>query len=505
MKKVLIVGAGIGGLATANLLAAAGYEVAVYEKHGQPGGRAGVFEADGFTFDTGPSWYLMPDVFSHYFELFGEDIGASLQLKRLDPAYKVFFDTQDPLTIHADLERDRQTFETVEAGAGRKLEQYLNRSKATYDMAISNFLYTNFENKRSLLSPTVLRSLPMLAGSMATPIDRSVRGYFRDQRLRQIMEYPMVFLGTSPYEAPAMYSLMSHMDFTQGVYYPKGGLYNIIRALVRIGKKQQVQYHYNEPIARILSADGRSTGIETVSGRQVAADIVISNADLHYTETELVAPADRTYGDRYWNKKQAGPSALLMYLGIKGKLPELSHHNLMFTEDWKGNFDAIFKSKTWPEPASIYLCKPSQSDPTVAPEGHENVFVLVPGPASADTTSQELERLSEGYVDQIAAMTGASDLRQRIVYKHIRGPGDFAADFNSWQGTALGLSHRLSQSALFRPANRSKKLSNLYYVGGNTVPGIGLPMCLIGAELIYKRLAHDTTAAPITQIRRRVE
>jgi phytoene desaturase len=497
MSNIIVIGAGIGGLATANVLAKAGHHVTIYEKQPTPGGRAGQLKIDGFTFDTGPSWYLMPEVFDQYFALLGENIDDHLQLTRLDPAYKVFFESNEPVTIHADIDRDSQTFEAIEQGAGRQLRSYLQASKQTYQAAIENFLYTNFAAKRKLLSPKVIKLLPSLARTAFQPIDRYVGSYFSDARLKQIMEYPMVFLGTSPYEAPALYSLMSHMDFNQGVFYPQGGLYEVIKALVKIGEKLGVQYEYNMPITKISTNKGSVSGVVFEDGVTASADIVISNADLHFTETQLLDKKDQTYPESYWQQKQAGPSALLLYLGIRGSLPELEHHNLLFVDDWQQNFASIFKTKQWPKPASIYVCKPSQTDATVAPAGHENVFVLVPAPAELGTSQADLARLADGYIDQLATMTGVTDLAERIVVKRMVGADDFAHDFNSWQGTALGLSHKLSQSALFRPANQSKRVSSLYYVGGNTVPGIGLPMCLIGAELVYKRLTGDTSSSSL--------
>lgn len=503
MTEVAIIGAGIGGLAAANLLAKNGYKVSVYEKQSQPGGRAGTVSIDGFTFDTGPSWYLMPEVFTHYYRLLGEDIEDHLALTRLDPAYKVFFENMtDAVTIRARLEQDKQTFDALEPGAGALLENYLRTSESMYHAALDNFLYTNFESKITLASPAVAKLLPQLARAALTPIDRYVGRYFKDTRLRQIMEYPMVFLGTSPFEAPAIYSLMSHMDFTQGVYYPQNGMYTIIESLEDIGSKLGVTYHYNSPVRRIKTSAGAATGIELESGENVVADIVLSNADLHFTETQLLEPAYQTYPEKYWRKKQAGPSALLLYLGVRGKLPQLTHHNLLFTRDWHANFDAIFNTKTWPNPASIYICKPSQTDTSVAPEGYENIFVLVPAPAKTGISKSELDTLADTYIQQISTMAGIPDFKDRLVVRHIVGPDDFANDFNSWQGTALGLSHRLLQSALFRPQNKSKKLQNLYYVGGNTMPGIGLPMCLISAELVYKRLVGDTSSTPLQQLQR---
>lgn len=501
MKKVVIIGAGIGGLATANILAKAGYKVSVYETHAQPGGRAGKMIVDGFTFDTGPSWYLMPEVFDNYFKLIGEDIKNYISLSRLDPAYKVFFESGEPVLVHADRLKDMQTFESIESGAGKQLEKYLNESKKTYESAIENFLYTNFSPLRKAMNLKSVGIVPRMARMALTPIDTYVGKYFKSARLKQILQYPMVFLGTSPYEAPAIYNLMSHMDFNQGVYYPKNGMYTIIEALMKIGRKTGVEYHFESPIERIITTKGKATGVKLQSGKSIKADIVISNADLHFTETSLLDKPVQSYPESYWQKKQAGPSALLVYLGIKGELPELEHHNLLFSADWRQNFESIFKDKQWPNPASIYICKPSQTDSTLAPAGHENVFVLVPAPATLGTSKKELERLADTYLDQIATMSGIVDFKERIVFKHIVGPDDFAHDFNAWQGTALGLSHLLKQSALFRPSNKSKKVSNLYYVGGNTVPGIGLPMCLISAELVYKRLIHDTSANALKSLR----
>ncbi len=286
---------------------------------------------------------------------------------------------------------------------------------------------------------------------------------------------------------------MSALDFEEGVFYPKGGLYTIIESLTRIAAELGVRFEYGQEVAKITAQDGVATGIELADGRVVHADVVVSNADLHHTETRLLEPQQQTYPDRYWDKKQASPSALLMYLGIKGTLPELEHHNLLFVDDWKINFADIYKHGKMPDPASMYVCKPSQTDPTVAPHGHENVFVLVPLPAGVSVDAAQRDSLAQRYLQQLQDMTGV-DLTGRIVYQKNFGPQDFYDKFFSWQNSMLGPSHVLSQSAFFRTPNVSKKLRNLYYSGAGTVPGIGLPMCLIGAELVYKRLAADTSA-----------
>lgn len=499
-QRVSIIGAGIGGLATANLLAKAGYDVHVYEKEASAGGRAGRLIKDGFTFDTGPSWYLMPDVFKHYYELIGEDVRTQLQLERLDPAYKVFFEQQPPVVITSNIKQDIETFEAIETGAGNALERYVERSDTIYQLSLRHFLYSNFTSIKDLLKREVLaRGISMLRLA-TTSIDRYVSRFVDDRRLRQILEYPMVFLGTSPFQAPAIYSLMSALDFKEGVFYPQGGIYTIIESLVAIGQKNGVAYHYNAAVAQITTQNASVSGVRLTDGSTHASDIVVSNADLHFTETNLLEPHQRTYPASYWANKEASPSALLLYLGIQGKIPEFEHHNLLFVDDWKGNFDAIYTTKTAPSKASIYLCKASQTDPSVAPEGHENIFVLVPLPAGITLDEAQTKELTTRYLQQIKTMTGV-DLASRTVSQTTFGPNDFATQYFSWQSSMLGQSHKLTQSAFFRTPNISKKLKNLFYVGGNTTPGIGLPMCLIGAELVYKRLAGDKQGGRVGAVR----
>jgi len=488
MSKIIIIGAGIGGLATANLLAKAGYEVHIYEKEAGPGGRAGQFKKDGFTFDTGPSWYLMPDVFEHYFELLGTSVKKELDLVQLKPAYKVFFENNNDVTITGDLEKDAETFEAIEAGAGESLKKYVEKSDETYQLSLKHFLYSNFTSAADFLHPDITKRAGKMLALATTSIDSYVKRFVTNQQLKQILEYPMVFLGTSPFNAPALYSLMSALDFKEGVFYPKGTMYAVVEQLVKLGESFGVQYHYKKGVKRIVVSNGTASGIELESGPKIEADIIISNADLHFTETKLLNVGNQTYPQKYWDKQEASPSALLLYLGIKGTVPEFEHHTLLFVEDWKANFDAIYKTKTTPEKASLYISKTSHTDVSTAPKGHENIFVLVPLPAGITLTAKETKDLTAHYLNQIKVMTGV-DLESRIVSKTSFGPDDFKTKYNSWQSSMLGPSHKLSQSAFFRTPNKSKKVTNLYYVGSGTVPGIGVPMCLISAELIYKRLA----------------
>ena len=490
--KVVIIGGGIGGLATANLLAKQGHKVTIIESRDQLGGRMGLLETKGFKFDTGPSWYLMPEVYDRYYRLLGSKAEDELDLIKLTPAYQVFFEGRPaPITITGQEKKDAQTFEGEEPGAGLALKKYLDNAESIYAAAQKHFLYTTFDSTRELLRPSLLRQALPIASQSGRSMHSLVKRYFKSQHLQQILEYPSVFLGSSPYSAPALYSLMSYLDFRQGVFYPKGGMYTVTSSMKRIGQQLGVKYQLNSPVRKIMVKDGKARGVVLDSGKILEADVVISNADLHFTQTALLSKDHQDYPDAYWKQRQAGPSALLIYLGVKGSLPQLGHHNLFFTKDWKANFAQIFKSKQMPNPASIYVCKPSASDPSVAPSGHENIFVLVPLPSGKRLSSLQIEKLADQYLDQITDQAKIPDLDGRIVYRQLFGPNDFGAQFNSWQLTALGLSHELRQSAMFRPKIKSRKVSGLYYVGANVQPGIGVPMCLISAELVAAQVAKD--------------
>lgn len=490
MSKIIIIGAGIGGIATANLLARDGHEVHIYEASAAPGGRAGTLHADGFTFDTGPSWYLMPEVFERYYALLGEQITDHLDIIRLTPSYKVFFEHDSPVIISGTLETDKSTFEAVEQGAGAALERYAAHAKDLYDLAMRYFLYTNFNRPKDFLTPGLIVRLPYMIKMMITPIHSFVAKFVHTTKLQQILEYPMVFLGTSPFEAPALYSLMGALDFNSGVFYPRGGIYTIIESLVQIGEDRGVCFHYNSEVVRIASKGRRASGIRLADGTTVHADLIISNADLHFTETSLLESNDQSYPEAYWKKRQASCSALLIYLGVRGTTNELEHHNLLFVDAWRENFEALYHDQTIPKRASLYVSRTSATDPGVAPKDHETIFVLVPLPATAHISSEQVDECAAHYIAQIEAMTGIN-ISNRIVHQSIFTPDDFGDTFHSWQNAMLGPSHILRQSAFWRTPNRSKRLLNLYYVGAGTTPGIGLPMCLIGAQTLVQRIAKE--------------
>ena len=516
--RVVVVGGGIAGLATAALLGSRGHQVDLLEKNDELGGRVGSIERDGYRFDTGASWYLMPEVFEHFFALLGTTAEAELDLTVLDPSYRVFFEGHpDPVDVRPDRAHNRAMFESLEPGAGERFDAYLRNAEETYDVALRRFLYSNFSSPSAFLHPDVVRRVPRLGRLLSRSLRSHVAASFTDNRLRQVLGYPAVFLGSSPSRAPSMYSLMSSLDLGDRVLYPQGGFTRLIEVMADLARRHGVRIHTGSPATAILTGTATRGGRPAVTGVEHAvdggrrravlpADLVVGAADLHHLETALLPEPLQTHPERSWRRRTPGPGAVLAMLGVEGRLPELAHHSLFFTSDWEQNFGDIFGHETRvPDPASIYVCKPSATDTTVAPEGCENLFVLVPVPA--DTTighggdegagSPAVERAVDAAIDQVASWAGVPDLRERVRVRHTVGPEDFARRYHAWQGGALGLEHTLRQSAFFRPGNTSAKVDGLLYAGASTTPGVGLPMCLISAELVLKRLTGDRSSLPV--------
>lgn len=497
-ERVIIIGAGYGGMALANLLGKVGYIVEVFEKNDYLGGRIEALRDKGFVFDLGPSWYLMPEIFQQYYELFGTSATDRLGLIRLSPGYRVFFENKPVVDVTGDIAKDQRLFESIEKGAGKKLEKYLRRSTRTYNLATRYFLYNNFERLSVVLRWPIIKNSWLMVSLALQSLDQYIGRIFRDIRLKQLLQYHMVFLGSSPFEAPAIYSLMSHLDFSSGVYYPRKGILSLVDDMKALGQGFNITYHTNSEVAEILVENNQAVGIRLADGKEIRSDAVVSNADLAFSETKLLKAADRTYPAEYWQQRQAGPSALLVSLGIRGKLTNLLHHNLYFVEKWRDNFDDIYKAKNIPRHASIYVCNPTKTDASLAPANHENLFILMPIPAGVSLSRKQEARLAKQAIDIISQNIGTGDLSQRIATKHIFGPQSFESRFHAWQYNAFGgESHKLAQSAIFRTKNYSKKVKNLYYVGAGTLPGIGLPMCIISAQLAYKRITGNKQAGPL--------
>jgi len=517
-STAVVIGGGIAGLASAALLAREGYEVDLLEQRDELGGRIGAWEPDGFRFDTGPSWYLMPEVFEHFFALFGTSAAEELDLTVLDPGYRVFFEGhREAVDVRASRSRNVATFEAIEPGAGGRLEEYLDSADDAYRIALRRFLYSNFDSVSSQLRWDVVTRTPRLLRLLTQSLEDFISERFEDRRLAQILGYPAVFLGTSPDRAPSMYHLMSRLDLADGVLYPQGGFRRVADAVAGLARGAGARLHTGATVTTVLTGPraGRRQAAEVTgvryldaSGteRTISADVVVGAADLHHLETDLLPESRRSYPQRYWDRRDPGPGAVLVCVGVRGALPQLAHHSLFFTADWHRNFDSIFGERRGvPDPASVYVCKPSETDPTVAPDGCENLFLLVPVPPDVTLGrggvdgggDAAVERVADAALAQVAEWAGIEDLPSRTVVRRTWGPGDFADDFNAWSGGALGPAHTLRQSAFLRTANVSRRVAGLYYAGAGTVPGIGLPMCLISAELLVKRLRGDRSADPL--------
>lgn len=523
MTRTIVIGGGVAGLATAALLAREGHEVRLLEHGNRVGGRAGTRTRDGFRFDTGPSWYLMPRVFDHFFELLGTTTQEQLDLRLLDPGYRVF---QEPdagasqaasVTIPHGADRVADAFEQLEPGSRPALRRYLRSATDATDMAERYFLYNPFTRLQSLAVWPVLRAAPRLVTLLGTTLQRFVARRFRHPLIRQILGYPAVFLGTDPSRAPAMYHLMSALDLDEGVRYPMGGFWGLMERFETLARDAGVDIVTGAEVTEILTrreqgslvANGVRWQDESGAAHVEHANTVVSAADLHHTETALLPPEAQSYPERWWQTQESGPGAVIALLGVRGELPQLEHHSLLFTRDWGTNFSAIFgQDPHVPDPASIYVCKPSATDPDVAPEGHENLFVLIPVPPDPGlgaggpngSGSPQVEAATDAAIDQIAEWGGIPDLRDRIVVRETIGPADFASDYHSWSGGMLGPAHILKQSSLFRAQNQSKRVAGLYYAGATTAPGVGVPMCLISAELVLKRIRGDHSPGPTSPV-----
>ncbi|MCP1387735.1 phytoene desaturase family protein [Corynebacterium sp. TA-R-1] len=512
-KTVIVIGAGAAGLATAGLLARDGYDVTVCERLDTIGGRAGEETVDGFRFDTGPSWYLMPDAFDHFFELMGTSTAAELDLVDLTPAYRLFPEHHAPLDVPSGRGAAEALFESIEPGAGAALADYLDSAADTYDMAVERFLYTNFDSVKPFVDKRMLPRYADLAKFLTMPLDRFVAERFADTRLRQMLTYPAVFLSSRPSRTPSMYHLMSHTDLTQGVQYPQGGFAAVMDALHRLAVANGAQIRCGADVTAITYYGSVATGVRLSSGEELRADVVVSCADLHFTETRLLPKSKRTYDESYFAPRDPGLGTVLVMLGVEGGLPQLEHHNLLFSEDWEDDFDAVFNAPAAARPLgasrSIYVSKPSATDTSTAPAGHENLFVLVPVAAAESlghgdmyrgAGSEAVERIADAAVAQIGEWCGIDDLAERIVVRRTLGPADFAERYHAWSGGSIGPAHTLRQSAFLRGSNRSRKLKNLYYAGATTVPGVGVPMCLISAENVLKRLRGDRSPGPVPPV-----
>ncbi len=486
-KKIVVIGAGFAGLAAASCLAKAGHDVTLVEKNKTPGGRARVFQAGGFVFDMGPSWYWMPDVFEQYFGLFGRKPSDFYQLHRLDPSYRVFFGQDDAVDLPAAMQDLYALFNSLEPGSGAALQEFLKQAAYKYEVGMRKLVYKPGRSLKEFMSLRLL--LDVLRLDVFKSLHGHARKFFSHPQLLQIIEFPVLFLGATPENTPALYSLMNYADMGLGTWYPMGGMHKIVEGMVQVATEQGVRLVLDCPVHEIVVEEGVAKRVLTAKG-DFSADVVVAGADYHHVEQELLEPRWRTYDTTYWSKRTMAPSSLLFYLGIDKKLENLQHHNLFFDRDFKQHAQEIYEEPCWPSDPLFYACVPSITDASVAPAGKENLFLLVPVAPGLKDTEEIREQYYIRILDRLEALTGQS-IKDAVVYKRSYAHRDFVSDYNAFRGNAYGLANTLKQTALLKPSLKSRRVKNLYYTGQLTVPGPGVPPSLISGQVVAGEIQKD--------------
>lgn len=483
--KVVVIGAGFAGLSAACCLAKEGCAVTVLEKNASPGGRARQFEVDGFKFDMGPSWYWMPDVFEQFFNLFGKKTSDYYHLIRLDPSYRIYFGKDDIMNLPANIEEMYTLFESYEPGSSHNLRKFLTDAKFKYEAGMQQFVFKPAHSPLEYIHWKILKASFRL--QLLKSLSNEIKGLFKDSRLVRLLEFPVLFLGATPEKTPAMYSMMNYADMALGTWYPEGGMVKIVDALVSLAKELGVKFEFNAEVTRIETERKSVKRLITTHGRVVEADVVVGGADYHHLEQEVLDKPDRQYDEAYWSSRVMAPSSLVFYLGIKGEMKNVLHHNLFFDADFKRHSEEIYTNPKWPTEPLFYMSVPSVTDAGIAPEGQTNVFILIPIAPDLEDQDDIRERYFSLVLERIKVLTGEA-LEDRILYKRSFCIKDFKTDYHSYKGNAYGLANTLSQTAFLKPKMKSRKLENLYFTGQLTVPGPGIPPALISGQIVAKEV-----------------
>ncbi|MCB9196155.1 MAG: phytoene desaturase [Flavobacteriales bacterium] len=479
MSKVDIIGGGYSGLAAACYLAKDGVDVRIFEKNDSVGGRSRKFESNGFMFDMGPSWYWMPDVFEKFFNDFGKTTSDYYDLVRLSPSYRVYFGEKDFVDLPSNLEELYQTFESIEKGSSAKLRKFLNDAAYKYNVGINDLVQ---KPSRSLLE---FATFDVVSGVFRLQLFKSfskyVRQYFTNPKLIQIIEFPVLFLGAKPENIPALYSLMNYADIVGGTWYPMGGMHKVIEGMSSLASELGVEIHTKSPIDKI-NVQNRKVHSFNANGNIYNANALIASADYHFVEQNLLESAHRKYNDSYWDSRVLAPSCLLYYIGVNKKLNNLLHHNLFFDQDFNQHATEIYDTPRWPSNPLFYVCVPSVTDSTVAPEGNENLFLLIPVAPDLPDTEEIREKYFQMIVNRLEKLT-EQKFSENIIYNRSYSIKDFKQDYNAFKGNAYGLANTLKQTAILKPSMHNDKVKNLFYTGQLTVPGPGVPPSLISGKI----------------------
>lgn len=487
--KIAIIGSGFSALAAACYLAKQGYDVQVFEKNKALGGRAAVLQKQGFTFDMGPSFYWMPDVFEQFFNDFGKTASDYYTLEKLNPAYDVYFGAADKISIGDNLESIVKTFENLEPGSGVQLKKFIAQAESNYNLAIRDLVYQPGESIFEIVSIDTIKKVGLFLQS----IRQQVAKYITHPKLKTILEFPVLFLGATPSDTPAFYNFMNYADFGLGTWYPQGGMYRVIEAMAALAEELGVNFRTKSTVGNFKIKNGKITHLVINQGYEVACDILLSGADYHHTENLLPAQY-RQYSEGYWDKRTLAPSALLFYVGLNKKLRDIAHHTLFFDTDFEAHAHAIYKTGAQPKNPLFYMSFPSVTDSTCAPKGKEACIALIPLAPDTEDSTLFRDRCFKIIIDRLEKNTG-QEFRKHILFCESFGVPDFKSHYNSYKGNAYGLANTLLQTHVLRPRMKSKKLSNLYFTGQLTLPGPGVPPSIISGNIVSKLISkHFKTA-----------
>ena len=476
-KNIIIIGSGFSSISAACYLAKAGHTVQILEKNSTPGGRARQFKKDGFTFDIGPSWYWMPDVFEKFFGDFDRKVSDYYTLEKLDPGYEVYFDQMESIKIGDTLEKIYTAFEAEEKGSAVKLKKFIKKAEDNYNIAIKDLVYRPGISPLELVTPATVKKV----GYFLSTIKKEVTKEFKNERLAQILQFPVLFLGAKPSNTPAFYNFMNFADFGLGTWHPDKGMYSVVEGMVQMAKELGVQFSTGQNVETICVENGKATGV-IANGVPIDADVVVSGADYNHSES-LLKPKERGYTDAYWDKKVFAPSSLLFFIGLDKKVENVSHHTLFFDVDFDAHARSIYDTPEWPKDPLFYGNFPSITDSTMAPEGKEACFLLIPiGPGIEDTQEMR-DQYFDMVIERLEHLTKQS-IKEAILFKESFCVNDFVSEYNSYKGNAYGMANTLLQTAFLRPKLKSKKVENLFFTGQLTVPGPGVPPALISGKLV---------------------
>ena len=485
MSKIAIIGSGFSGLSAAAYLSAEGHDVHVFEKNEQPGGRARQLKTgNGYVFDMGPSWYWMPGVFEKFFTDFGYRIPDLYDLKLLDPSFEIVFGEKDVMSVPAAFKKLCDLFESIETGSAEQLKKFMVEAKYKYQTGMDSLVYKPGLSIMEFVNAKVIKGAIRL--QIFSSFSKHVRKYFSHPKLIALMEFPVLFLGAMPQDTPALYSLMNYAGLKLGTWYPIGGFGKVVEAMVHVAKKKGATFHFSAAVEKLEIKNNLVNEI-LVNDKCIQFDAVVAAADYHHVENKLLPAEYKNYDEKYWDRKTLAPSCLIFFLGINKKIKSLTHHTLFFDEELLQHSKEIYKDPKWPTKPLFYVCCPSKSDDSVAPPGHENLFLLMPLASGLNDSEALREKYFNLIMQRLEKQTG-EDIIPFIDYKKSYCINDFVVDYNSYKGNAYGLANTLMQTAILKPKIRNKKIKNLFYAGQLTVPGPGVPPSIISGKIAAQQL-----------------